>query len=232
MNRMLSTLTPSSRARLAGTLYLIVVLTGIFSLLYVPSRLFTDDAVLQFNRIREAESLFRWGIAAGIICYLAFTFLPLVLYTIFHQTDRSAAVLMVVLALLSVPISFMNLAHKLQVLDLLHQGQGMSLETGAAAVQLQLQAYDHGIFILQVFWGLWLFPFGYLVYRSGLVPRILGILLMLGCLGYLIQVFVPLLYPGYRQWSMRSLVSLPASLGEIGTCLWLLIMGVRTRSNN
>lgn len=232
MNRMLSTLTPSSRARLAGTLYLIVVLTGIFSLLYVPSRLFTDDAILQFNRIREAESLFRWGIAAGIVCYLAFTFLPLVLYTVFHSTHREAAILMVVLALLSIPISFMNLGHYLQVLDLLHQDKGLSHEANAIAVQIQLQAYDHGIFLLQVFWGLWLFPFGYLVYRSGLVPRILGILLMLGCLGYLIQVFVPLLYPAYRQWSMRSLVSLPASLGEIGTCLWLLIAGVKTRPKN
>jgi hypothetical protein len=91
-----------------------------------------------------------------------------------------------------------------------------------------LTTYNHGILLVALFWGLWLLPFGYLVYRSGFLPKILGILLMLGCVGYLINLVGQTLLPHYSQLGISKYISLPASIGEIGTCLWLLIVGVKT----
>jgi hypothetical protein len=96
-----------------------------------------------------------------------------------------------------------------------------------ATAMLSLDAYSNGLLVTKLFWGLWLLLFGYLVLSSGFLPKILGILLMLGCLGYMIDVFGGLLAPGYSDTSVSDYVLLPASVGEIGTCLWLLPVGAR-----
>jgi hypothetical protein len=90
-----------------------------------------------------------------------------------------------------------------------------------------LKQYDHGIMIVQIFWGLWLLPLGYLIFKSGIMPKLLGVLLMLGCLGYLVNFVGQFLIPGYSDTGISSIVSLPAGLGEIGTCLWLLVKGAK-----
>jgi hypothetical protein len=74
---------------------------------------------------------------------------------------------------------------------------------------------------------LWLFPFGYLVFQSGFLPRTLGVFLMLGCLSYMIDLFGRLLFPGYAESTMQRFITKPAAIGEIGTCLWLLTVGTR-----
>ena len=94
---------------------------------------------------------------------------------------------------------------------------------------LHLNEYEQGIALVSVFWGLWLLPFGYLVYKSGFIPKILGILLMLGCVGYLINFTGNLLIKNYLELGIATLVRLPASLGEIGTCLWLVIIGTKNK---
>jgi hypothetical protein len=85
--------------------------------------------------------------------------------------------------------------------------------------------------VVAVFWGLWLFPLGYLVLKSRAIPRILGIFLMLGSVGYLVEFFGGLLLEGYEDLGISTLVSVPSGVGEIGTCLWLLVMGARVRSD-
>ncbi|MGO1001265.1 DUF4386 domain-containing protein [Lysobacter sp. CA196] len=218
-------------ARAAGALYLVVVLSGIFSLAYVPSQLFVrGDASSTVGNIVAALPLFRFGIAAGLVCYTAFLLLPFVLYRLLSPVHRNAAVLMVVLAVVSVPISFVNLFHKLDVLSLLSGAdhlRAFTTEQLQAQVMLSLAGYSNGILVCKLLWGLWLLPFGYLVFKSGFLPKILGILLMMGCFGYSIDVFARLLIPGFTETAFAGVVSLPASLGEIGTCLWLLIMGAR-----
>src|SRR5687767_495278 len=91
-------------ARIAGVLYLIVVLTGLFSLMYVPSKIIVwDNAALTVNNIIESETLFRLGIVAGIICYTAFLILPIVLYKLLRPVNKTYAIGMVALAVVSVP---------------------------------------------------------------------------------------------------------------------------------
>lgn len=221
-------------ARAAGWLYFVVVLSGVFSLAYVPSKLIVQgDASATVGNIMASESLFRFGIVAGLICYTAFLVLPLLLYKLLSSVNRSAAMLMVAFAVVSVPISFVNMLAKLNILSLLSEAEYLQVfptDQLHAQVMLLVASYGNGLLVLEVFWGLWLLPFGYLVFKSGFIPKILGILLMLGCLGYLIDFFGRALLPGYADTTIAGLVRKPGSLGEIGTCLWLLIMGVNRKA--
>jgi hypothetical protein len=215
-------------ARTAGMLYLVTVLTGIFSLIYVPSHITVHgDAAFTVQNIVASELLFRLGIAAGALGYVAFLLLPLVLYELLSHVNRNVAVLMVAFGIACVPMEFVALAHRLDILSLLtgdnHQQVFAPEQQNARAMSL-LDAYDNAIFISEIFWGLWLLPFGYLVFKSGFLPKVLGILLMLGCFSYLISYFGTMLFP---HTTIPSFVMWPATFGEIGICLWLLIAGGR-----
>jgi len=227
--------TKNKIARLAGFLYLIVVLTGLFSLMYVPSKLIVwENPALTFQNISSSSQLFRLGIASSMLCYIAFLLLPLVLYQLLKDVNKNYAKLMVIFALISVPISFFNLENKLSVLTVVEGAEyvkSFDKKFLEALVMQFLDNYDSGILIVQVFWGLWLLPFGYLVYQSGFLPKILGIFLMLGCLGYLINVFGRISIPDFSTYVVSKLITIPASIGEIGTCLWLLIIGVRNKKS-
>ena len=218
-------------ARVAGLIYLIVVLTGIFSLAYVPKNLITwNNANLTFNKIIASELLFRAGIFSSVVCYTAFIFLPIVLYQLLKRVNEFYAKLMTILALVSVPISFVNLQNKFSILTLISKDEYLKIYSNEQLqnkVMFYLNQYNNGISLVSIFWGLWLLPFGYLIYKSEFLPKILGILLMLGCFGYLINFTGNMFIKNYAEIGISKFVSLPASIGEIGTCLWLLIVGAR-----
>lgn len=222
-------------ARIAGLLYLIVVLTGIFSIAYVPSKLIVwDNAPATFNAIIASEQLFRFGIVAGISCYIAFLLLPFVLYKLLHPVNKTCATGMVILAVASVPLSLINLLNKFNVLTLISKAdylKTIELEKLQAQVLLYLEYYDNGIKLTSIFWGLWLLPFGYLVVKSGFLPKVLGVFLMVGCLGYLVNFAGGFLFKNYTELGVSKIISLPATIGEIGICLWLLIVGVKEKQN-
>ncbi len=217
-------------ARIAGLLYLVVVLTGIFSLAYVPSKLIVwNDPVATYNNIKTSESLFRFGIVSGLLCYVFFLFLPVALYKLLKPVNEVYAKLMVLLAVTSVPISFMNIQHKFAVLSII-KGEVFKTFTNEQLqfqVMFYLNQFNKGILMVSVFWGLWLLPFGYLVYKSGFLPKILGVLLMLGCFGYLINFLGNSLIEDYSSLGVSKYIGMPATFGEIGICLWLLIMGAK-----
>ncbi|MBS0486956.1 MAG: DUF4386 domain-containing protein [Proteobacteria bacterium] len=216
-------------ARLAGALYLVVVVTGLFSLVYVPSRItVSGDVQATIGNIVAHNSLFRAGIAAFLIKQLAFLLLPLALFKLLRPVHQSMAIIMVALAAASVPIALVSLANRLDVLDILvgTYSQAFSQSQLQAQATLSLNAYGNGLLVTTLFWGLWLLPFGYLVIRSGFLPKILGALLVLGGLGYVTQVFWEILVPATR---FPDFLLFPAAVGEIGICLWLLVAGVRKR---
>ena len=216
-------------ARLAGLIYLILVISGIINLMYIPSQLIVwGNSSKTFENIINSELLFRLGIVSGIITFLTFLLLPLVLYKLLNKVSKVHAKLMVIFALVSIPISFINILNKIYVLSLIDKEeylQNMGETELQTQVMLHLDYYNNGIEISQIFWGLWLLPFGYLVYKSGFLPKFLGILLMAGCFGYLITFFGGFLYSNFYKTIFSTIVGIPASVGEIGICLWLLIMG-------
>lgn len=223
-------MTPESRlGRLSGFLYLIVVITGMFSLGYVPSQLSVhNDPQATFDRIVASESLFRYGITSLLIEQVSYLLLVLVLFRLLRAVDQNIAAIMVALVAVSVPVAMISVAHRLDVLTLLDQVRSGS-DTAQLALQVKalLKAYGNGLLVTSLFWGLWLFPFGFLVFKSGFLPKVLGVFLMLGCTGYVVDVFCSVLSPHYPDMAMANYMTLPAAIGEIGTCLWLLVFGAR-----
>lgn len=223
-------------ARIAGLVYFGVVLTGFFTLMYVPSKLFvSDNPSLTYNNIVTSQTLFRLGIVGGLLCYTFFLFLPLVLYKLLKPVNENYAKLMVLLGVMSVPIFYLNVQNEFTVLSLVNDTKnyfGLSAEQIQSQVILYLDQYKNGMRIVHIFSGFWLFPFGYLVFKSGFLPKILGVLLMLGCFGYLINFLGQTLVPNYSALGVSSYIRLPASIGEIGTCLWLLIIGTKDKIIN
>jgi hypothetical protein len=220
-------------ARHAGLAYLLLVVCGIVNLLYIPSKLIVwEDAARTLENLQQHEQLFRLGIVTGIVAFLAFLALPLLLHKLLHGVNKAYATLMVVLALVSIPISFTNMLHNFSILTLLGEPAylvGWTKLQFQQQVMLHLDYYNDGIQLVQIFWGLWLFPFGYLVYQSGFLPKLLGVLLMAGCMGYLIDFFAGFLIPEYKNSLIQTIVGIPTSVGEIGICLWLLVVGVKLK---
>jgi hypothetical protein len=207
-----------------------MAITGPIGLLYVPSKLIVPgNATATANNIMTSESLFRIGIASNLICQIAFIFLVLALYRLLNDVNQQYASLMVALVLVSIPIAFLNMLNPLAVLLLLSGSSFLSVFEpdqlhALALVFLNLQEY--GTVIVEIFWGLWLLPFGLLVFKSGFFPKILGVLLILACFGYVVHSFTFLLFPHYEA-IVETYAGVPEGIGELSMVLWLLIMGTK-----
>jgi hypothetical protein len=222
-------------ARIAGLLYLLVAMTGAFSIMYVPETLIVPgNATATAERITSSELLFRTGIASGLICQIAFIFLVLKLHHLLKDVDHAYASAMVVLALVAVPIAFLNMLNNLAALILLDGAEFLSAFSTTqlrSLMMLFLSLHEQGIVVVQMFWGLWLFPFGVLVFKSRFLPRALGVLLVIACFAYLTDSFTALLLPRYKD-AVSSFTAGPAGLGEFAIMLWLLIRGVKTSADS
>jgi hypothetical protein len=210
-------------ARLAGGLYLSLVPFGFFSFVYVPSVLLVrGDAAATSRNIMASEWLFRSGTISHLISQVIVVFLALALYRLLEPVNKDHAVLMVVLALLGIPISFLTEVNHLAVLRLLNGvGDGAFTSTQLhAQAMLFLEIHRSGILVAQVFWGLWLLPLGSLVFRSGFLPKLLGISVLIGAAGYLIDSGAHLLTSDVATISQFTFI------GELLLPLWLLIKGV------
>lgn len=209
-------------ARVAGFLYLLTIPLGIFGALYVPSRLIVPgDAAATANKLMASESLFRLGIMSDLLAPIVLIFVVLVLYRLLKPVSKNMALLMVTFLLASVPIAMLNKLNQFAALLLLSGADYLTVFTTEqlqALALLFLRLHGQGSTIAFIFWGLWLFPLGYLVFRSGFLPRILGVLLMISCVGYLIDSFATFL--GYRVS-----ISLFTAWGELLFILWLLFKG-------
>lgn len=219
--------TNKKTARLAGLLYLLVVVFGIFSLMYVPSQLIVfNDSAATLSNIKSSNFLFRLGIVSESMSFTAFLLLPLALYKLLHPVNKTVAVTMVALALPSVPILFSNLMNKFAILNVISNDTIPNSEL-QEQVMFYLTQFNHGNLIGQNFWALWLFPFGYLVYKSGILPKLLGIFLMVGSIGYYLDFLGKIVFENYYDFAISSYITIPASIGEIGICLWLLVAGAK-----
>jgi Domain of unknown function (DUF4386) len=218
-------------ARLAGVLYLVNGVTGFFGIIYVPSRLVVSGNVAATsNNILASERLFRAGIVSELICATEFIFLVWVLYRLLGGVNKTHASLMVMLGLAFVPIMCVNVLNEIGALTLLRGADFLSVfdrSQREALAMLFLDLHRYGYVVGWIF-GLWLFPLGVLVFRSGFLPRILGVLLIAAGFGYLADSLTPLLLPGYENMVSR-LADIPLTLGEPAMILWLVIRGAKDR---
>lgn len=217
--------------RLAGLTYVGVVLTGVFALAYVPQQLIDmSDPATAYRRISESDLLYRAGVAAEFACYALFAALMGFLHRLFSPHGGTLASLMALLGSVSVPIAFVATAHKEAVIGVISGTDLFALldaDARIAAATAQLRAYKDIIAAADIFWALWLLPFGALVLKTGLIPRLLGVFLVLGCLGGLADHFGPLFFGGYKGTIVGEFASIPGSIGEIGAAFWLFAFGAR-----
>ena len=219
-------------ARLAGLLYFVSSLPGVFALLYVPNKIVVrGDAAATADRLRGSASLLRLGIGAELVATSVFIFVALVLYWLFEPISPRPALAMMVLILLSVPISFLVIVPEVAALNLAGGAGGTGFLSAVDAHQRDALAYlcirlhGQGLMTAQVFWGLWLFPFGICVMRSGFIPRFLGVLLMIAAFGYLGSSFSELVVPQYAD-AVGKVTRILTAL-ELPIIFWLLIWGAK-----
>jgi hypothetical protein len=198
-------------------------------LLYVPGKIFVrGNATATANNIVAHETLFRLGIVADLIGQAIFVFVALALYHLLKEVNRRYALAMSVLILAAIPIAFLNEINSIAALVLVRGNDFLAVfdkPQRDALARLFLNLRGGGFDVAGIFWGLWLFPLGLLVYQSGFIPRILGILLMIGCFAYLANSFTSLALPQYQIIVYKWMSPLQAV--EILFMLWLLIMGAK-----
>jgi len=218
-------------ARVAGAIYLSMIFTAPFSLIYVPRKLIVPgNATATGNNILAHETLFRLGIVADLITAVIFIFVVMALYRLLSSVNTTHASHMVALVLVSAAVGFMNVLNDIAALTLFRGADFLAVlqkPQRDALAMLFLRLHGQGIVINEIFWGLWLFPFGVLVMRSGFLPRILGGLLIVNCFAYVALSLTSLLLPDYA--SVVSRFALPAQFGELWIMLWLVIMGARVK---
>lgn len=216
-------------ARFAGILYFLACIPAPFCLIYIPRTLIVPgNATATASKILASESMFRLGIAGELINAIFFVFVVLALYRLLQGVNKRHASLMVTLFVISVPISFLNALNNIAALILLRGADFLKVFTRPqldALAMVFLRLHGFGLILASIFWGLWLFPFGVLVYRSGFLPRILGVLLIINGFAYVIPSFTALVLPEYRDVVTR--IAFPFLFGELAILLWLLIRGAR-----
>jgi hypothetical protein len=223
------------QARVAGLWYLLLGITAPIGLVYVPSKLIVSgDATATADRIRASASLLRIGIASELFHQVIGIFLVLALYRLFKAVNKRHAVLMVILgALVSVPIVFLNVLNEIAALVLVSGASFLSVFDKRqldALAYLFLRLHRQGLEVAAIFWGLWLFPFGMLVIRSRFIPRVLGVLLMIAGVAYLASSFTSLVLPRYDH--IVGQYAMILEIGELPIIFWLLIWGAKVKPSD
>ncbi len=216
-------------ARLAGALYLLVAIFGGFAQMGArASVLVAGDSTATANNIRASEALFRFGFVADVINVVAFLGVALLLYAILAPVNRRWAGAFVAFNTVAVAIMGIDLVnHAGALIVATDPTYAATLGAGAAdsLAALFLDLHRYGYLVAEIFFGLWLLPLGYVVYRSGYFPRALGAGLIIGSVAYLASFAIDVVSPGFSS-SLAVLVAMPAAIAEVSFLLWLLVRGV------
>ena len=218
-------------ARVAGLLYLFVVLLGPFTLIYVPGKLFVPgDGGATVRNILAHEPLFRVFTVVEIVAELFFVLTVLALYRLLKEVGRELAGVMVILVLIDAPLAFFGVVNHLATLALA-RGEAFLGAFGEpqrnALAAFLLTVDKQGTLVSEVFWGLWLVPLGMLVFRSGFLPRLLGAWLVLNGVAYVAMSLTGLLLPQHAKTVFTA--ATPVLFGEAVFMLWLVFVGARAR---
>ena len=229
MKNLISNLSQREAVTVARFLYPIWIVIGYFSLQYVPAALIVDgNATETANKIMANETLFRLGIAGSLLEPIIFVLAALVLYQLLKSVNKNHASLMLVFVLISAPITMFSALNSVAALLVLNGADYLKVfgtDQLHALTMLFLNLNEQGILIATIFWGLWLFPLGYLVYKSGYFPRILGILLIIAGFGFLLNPITRLLLPT-SQATLTPILDV-LTIGEVLFIAWLLFKGAK-----
>ena len=219
-------------ARIAGAIYLTMVFTAPFSLLYVPGKLIVrGDATATADNILAHETMFRLSIFGDLIGHIIFICLAIALYRFLSNVNKIWAALMVAFVLVSAAVGFLNSLNNIGALIFFRGAEFLNVFDRTQLNALGyffIRLHSQGITIDEIFWGVWLFPFGLLVYRSGFMPRWIGVWLMINCFGYVSLSVIGLFFPAYTDKAFLYLQ--PILFGEMAIMLYLLIRGANVKA--
>jgi Domain of unknown function (DUF4386) len=219
---------PRLKARIAGLLYLVVILGGVFAEMGVRARLVvTGDAAATAHNILTHELLYRWGFVIELICILCNVPLSFLLYDLFKIVNRKLAVMALLFAMIGTAVEGVSLLAHFAPLLLLGKGAYLSAFTEAqlqAATYLSLRMFEHGFMIALSFFGFFCIAQGYLIFRSTFFPRVIFALLLIQGTLYLTNSFAHFLAPavGDRVFPFLAV----SGIAEVSLCLWLLVVSV------
>src|SRR5215475_144731 len=219
-------------ARIAGAIYLSMVVTGPFSLIYIPGKLIVrGNATATASNILAHDTMFRFGIVAGLFGQVLFICLAVALYRLLGDVSKTWARMMFGLVVVAAAVGFVIELNNLGALILFRGGEFLSVfdKTQLDALgMLFIRLHGQGIMMAEIFWGLWLFPFGLLVFRSGFLPRWIGVWLMINCFGYVVLSMTALFFPAYNDKAFFYMQ--PVLFGELAIMLYLLIRGANVKA--
>jgi hypothetical protein len=221
-------------ARFAGLWYLILAITSGYSWMFITKIFVDGNPTLTANNILGSESQYLIAIVSNIIGQISFIFLGLALYNLLKQFNKTYAMLMLSLILISVPVMFINIFLQTGSLLVLSRFDYLKVFTSDQLNSISMLLMNLnivGVHIVEIFWGLWLFPFAYLVYKSNYFPKILAVLLVISGLGYVVGSLSSLILPEFYA-SIEKFISIPEALGESVMVLWLLIIGIKMSGEN
>jgi hypothetical protein len=215
-------------AHRAGILYFVFMIIAIIREFVFPAFMVVGDASATAHNITAAEPMYRLGILLSFVTLVMFIFLVGLLYQLFRDVDRGYATAMMLLVTGGVALALANLVSEFAPLVLFN---GADYWLAFSKPQLDalalgaLRLHSAGAAVTTVFWGLWLFPFGILVIKSGFFPRILGYLLVVAGCAYVTYSVTAITLPEYRQAVARLMM--PLYFGEVPIIFWLMIKGAR-----
>ena len=220
-------ISPQRYARLAGFLYLVIIVGGAFAELGVRQRLVVaNDAAATAANILANEQLYRWGFVAQLVPLLCNMFMAVLLYELFKVVNGRIALAVAFCSLAGSAVEAAGLLEHYQPLILLKRGPILGLDQAFLNAQayMTLSLQSIGFSVALTFFGCVCIARGYLIYRSRLLPRVIGLFLALEGVCYLINSFVNFLAPGFAARVFAVL--LVFGLAEVVLCLWLLVRGV------
>lgn len=214
---------PMAAGRRAGIAYLAIIVFSIFGYATL-SRLLTGSADAVLARLTSSQTVFVMAFLSSAVGFAAWVVLGILLYRLMKSAGAIAATVLLVFAVAGTLINLLALA---QLSPLLH---GPAAALNAARLDSVVHSYQRLLVLAQLFSGLWLFPFGWLVLRSRIAPRFLGGCLIAGGVSYL-MIFATAFAPGLDHMTGYEIISTGISIfgfvGELGMCVWLLIRGAK-----
>jgi len=222
-------LSPRFWARLGGVLYLIIIVVGISGEVFVRGRLIVpDDPAATAERIRSSELLWRAGLASELFMLACAVVLVLVFYVLLRPVNRDLALLAAFFNLVSITLEASNKVHLIATLFPLGNKDYLKAFEPAQLYALaynSTRAHALGYGVNLIFFGFVCVVLGYLIFRSGYLPKVIGVLMLIAGPCYLLNSFSILVAPAFGS-HVLPFVAAPILLGEGSVCLWLLLKGV------
>jgi len=226
---------PQLYARIAGVLYLVNIACGLFGEIFVRGHLVVaGDAAATAHRIMTSEFLFRCGIAGDLIMHISDVPMAVIFYVLLRPVSRDLSLLAALFGMLQTAILCANKLNLVAVLLLLGGSnylRAFDSNQLQALASLSLALHEHGFGIGLIFFGVSCIVTGYLMFRSEYFPKALGVLQAIAGVSYLINSFAQILNPSLADKMFPAIV-LPAFIGELATCVWLIVKGVNVSKWN